>query len=174
MHRPLPSRSFPHILCHISHIFRSIYCIGSNKLTQHICLLLEGQSPSETSPKCNQLFVGPWSALPKDVINIRSLGILHANGHVTSLAEVNIHVSDWIRHRWVKIEEVPTRLEVREGSDFPRFREHIRTRLETSADGCHPVCVCWGLVGSSRYFPAGATGGAWVHVQAGRQKSEIP
>lgn len=57
------------------------------------------------------------------------------------------------------IEEVLTRLEVREGSDFPRFREHMRTRLETSADGCHPACVCWGLVGSSRYFPAGATGG---------------
>lgn len=86
--------------------------------------------------------------------------------HVTSLAAVNIPVSDRTRHRRVTIEDALTRLEVREGSDFPRFREHIRTRLETSADGCHPVCVCWGLLGSSRYFPAGATGGARVHVQA--------
>lgn len=45
-------------------------------------------------------------------------------------------------------------LEVREGSDFPRFREHIRTKLEISADGCHAVGVCWGLEGSRRYFPA--------------------
>lgn len=48
---------------------------------------------------------------------------------------------------------VLTRLEVREGSDFPRFRERIRTRLEISDGGCHPGCVCW-LVGNRRYFPA--------------------
>lgn len=50
--------------------------------------------------------------------------------------------------------ELLTRLEVRDGSDFPRFSEHIRTKLEISEDGCHAVCVCWGLPGSRRYFPA--------------------
>lgn len=47
-----------------------------------------------------------------------------------------------------------TRLEVREGSDFPRLSEHMRTRLEISDDGCPAACVCWELVGSRRYFPA--------------------
>lgn len=47
-----------------------------------------------------------------------------------------------------------TRLEVREGSDLPRFCEYIRTRLEASGDGCQPVWLCWGLGGSRRYFPA--------------------
>lgn len=53
----------------------------------------------------------------------------------------------------VRTQEALTRLEVREGSDFPRFREHIRTRLEISEDGCHAASVCWGWVGSRRYFP---------------------
>lgn len=43
-------------------------------------------------------------------------------------------------------------LEVREGSDFPRFRERIRTRLDMS-DGGWPADCCR-LAGSRRYFPA--------------------
>lgn len=48
--------------------------------------------------------------------------------------------------------ELLTTLEVSEGSDFPRFRECIRTRLDISDDAC--PAVCWRLVGSRRYFPA--------------------
>lgn len=48
--------------------------------------------------------------------------------------------------------ELLTRLEVREGSDFPRFRERIRTRLDVSDDAW--PAVCWRLVGSRRYLPA--------------------
>lgn len=47
-----------------------------------------------------------------------------------------------------------TRLEVREGSDFPRWMERMRSRLEESGDGSHAVCVGWWPEGSSRYFPA--------------------
>jgi len=49
------------------------------------------------------------------------------------------------------VQEVLTRLEVMEGSDLPRFREHIRSRLEVSADVC---CVCCRLPCRRRYFPA--------------------
>lgn len=60
----------------------------------------------------------------------------------------------WLQHSWVMSKEALTRLEVREGSDLPRFSEYIRTRFEASVECCHPVWVCWGLVGSRRYFPA--------------------
>lgn len=66
--------------------------------------------------------------------------------------------SAWVRMQNTVVEfviqEVLTRLEVREGSDFPRFWEHKRTRLEISDDGEHAVDACWGLVCSRRYFPA--------------------
>ena len=50
-------------------------------------------------------------------------------------------------------QESLTMLEVREGSDFPRFRERIQSRLEVSGDGCWAAWTWWRTEGSRRYFP---------------------